>query len=268
VRDDGKQNVCGVLVDAIDYDGATERIVAAARAGRGFSGSALAVHGLIEATRDDELRYRINHLDLVTPDGQPVRWALNLLFRSRLKDRVYGPTLMLRVCAAAARAGLPIFLYGSRAEVLDPLARNLVTSFPGLEVAGAEASKFRQVGGEEKKEIVDRIRASGARIAFVGLGCPRQEVFAYEFRDELSMPVLAVGAAFDYHAGLMKEPPAVLQRLGLQWAWRLAAEPRRLWRRYLSTNPRYVALVAAQAMHLWSPDARTLRSPTHELGYA
>jgi exopolysaccharide biosynthesis WecB/TagA/CpsF family protein len=267
VRDDGKGNVCGVLVDRVDYEGATERIVAAAREQRPLAATALAVHGLIEATRDAELRHRVNHLDLVTPDGQPVRWALDLLHRARLRDRVYGPTLMLRVCDAAAHEGLPIFLYGSKADVLEPLVANLRARFDGIEIAGAEPSKFRTVDQEEKREIAARIRATGARIVFVGLGCPRQEVFAFEFRDELAVPVLAVGAAFDYHAGLLREPPAWVQRTGLQWAWRLAAEPRRLWRRYLSTNPRYVALVAAQAARLWKPDP-TAPAPTRELGYA
>ena len=265
--DGGKANVCGVLVDRVDYDGATARIVAAARDRRPFGATALAVHGLVEATRDPDLRHRVNSLDLVTPDGQPVRWALDLLHRARLPDRVYGPTLMQHVCAAAAGASLPIFLYGSRADVLEPLARNLTERFAGLEVAGAEPSKFRRVDGGEKQEIAARIRASGARIVFAGLGCPRQEVFAYEFRHDVGMPVLAVGAAFDYHAGLLREPPAAIQRAGLQWAWRLAAEPRRLWRRYLSTNPRYVAMVAAQASRLWRPDP-TAPPPARELGYA
>ena len=266
--DDGKRNVCGVLIDAVDYEGATARIVAAARDRRPLSATALAVHGLVEATRDDELRYRVNHVDLVTPDGQPVRWAQNLLHHAGLGDRVYGPTLMLHVCAEAAREGLPVYLYGSRAEVLDPLARNLRDRFPGLAVAGTEPSKFRTVDGDEKAAIAGRITASGARIVFVGLGCPRQEVFVYEYRDLLPMPAIAVGAAFDYHAGLMKEPPQWIQRAGLQWAWRLAAEPRRLWKRYLTTNPRYVAMVAAQALRLWSPDAASPRAPARDLGYA
>ena len=267
MRDAGKANVCGVLVDRVDYEGATARIVDAARQPRPFGATALAVHGLIEATRDPELRHRVNDLDLVTPDGQPVRWALNLLHRAGLDDRVYGPTLMLHVCEAAAAAGLPIFLYGSRPEVLEPLAVNLVARFPGLEVAGSEPSKFRTVDDDERRAIASRIRASGARIVFVGLGCPRQEVFAFELRDDLGVPSLAVGAAFDYHAGLLREPPAWVQRSGLQWAWRLAAEPGRLWRRYLSTNPRYVALVAAQATRLWKPDPEA-PAPTQSIGYA
>jgi exopolysaccharide biosynthesis WecB/TagA/CpsF family protein len=268
VRAEGKRNVCGVLVDAVDYEGATARIVDAARTGAPLAVTALAVHGLIEATGDAELRYRVNHLDLVTPDGQPVRWAINLLHRARLDDRVYGPNLMLQVCEAAAREHLPVYLYGSRDEVLAPLASNLCDRFPGLEVAGREPSKFGTVDAAGQQVIADRIRASGAKVVFVGLGCPRQEVFAYEYRDLLSMPVIAVGAAFDYHAGLLREPPKLVQRYGLQWAWRLAAEPRRLWRRYLSTNPRYVALVTAQLLRLWSPDPASAKRPSRLLGHA
>jgi exopolysaccharide biosynthesis WecB/TagA/CpsF family protein len=254
VRDDGKRNVAGVLVDVVDYEGATARIIAAASEGRPLAATALAVHGLVTAARDDALRSRVNALDMATPDGQPVRWALNLLHDAHLDDRVYGPSLMRTTCAAAESAGLPVFLYGSQQGVLDSLVANLRSRHPRLEIAGAEPSKFRPVGRAEKEEIAARVRDSGARIVFCGLGCPRQEVFAWEFREPIGLPILAVGAAFDYLAGLRREPPTIVQRTGLQWAWRLGAEPRRLWRRYLDTNTRYVALVAAQATGLWRPD--------------
>jgi exopolysaccharide biosynthesis WecB/TagA/CpsF family protein len=210
--------------------------------------SALAVHGVMTGVDDDEHRYRLNHLDLVTPDGQPVRWALNLLHGTGLPDRVYGPTLTLKVCEAAADRGLPVYFYGSRQDVLDKLEANLQARFPALKIAGREPSRFRTTTAEEQDEIAGRIVGSGARITFVGLGCPRQEVFAYEYRDALSMPVLAVGAAFDYHAGLVEEPPAWVQRWGLQWAARLAQDPRRLWRRYVLLNPRFIYGVVRQRL--------------------
>src|SRR5690348_3950394 len=140
-----KSNVLGVLVDAVDYSSATQQILKAARDRRGFAGTALAVHGIMTGVRDKHHRYRLNHFDLVTPDGQPVRWALNLLYRYGLHDRVYGPTLMLDVCAAAAREQLPVFLYGSRPDVLAPLVANLQRRYPALAIAGAEPSKFRRV---------------------------------------------------------------------------------------------------------------------------
>ncbi|MDQ4143021.1 MAG: WecB/TagA/CpsF family glycosyltransferase [Actinomycetota bacterium] len=267
VKDEGKRNVLGVLVDAVDYEAAVDKIVTAARAGAGFSVSALAVHGVMTGVGDPGQRYRLNHLDLVTPDGQPVRWALNLLHRTSLSDRVYGPTLTLEVCRAAAGEGLPVYFYGSREAVLERLEVRLRELFPDLIVAGRQPSLFRRTTGSERDRIVERIRASGARITFVGLGCPRQEVFAYEYRDALSMPVLAVGAAFDYLAGLLKEPPALMQRVGLQWLYRLLQDPRRLWRRYVLLNSAYLALLCLQALKLWRPDPVASQAPVGEILY-
>jgi exopolysaccharide biosynthesis WecB/TagA/CpsF family protein len=265
VIDLGKKNVLGVLVDAVDYEAASDRIISAAQDQRSYGVSALAVHGVMTGVKDPEQKYRLNNLDLVTPDGQPVKWALNWLYKTNLKDRVYGPNLTLRVCAAAAAAGLPVFFYGSRPEVLVPLARNLEDRFPGLKVAGTEPSKFRRVSSEEKGEIVARITSSGARITFVGLGCPRQEVFAFEFKDDLSMPVVAVGAAFDYHAGLVREPSPTIQRLGLQWLYRLLQDPRRLWKRYLLLGGSYLLRLVPQLTGTKIPDPQDTSIPSHQL---
>jgi N-acetylglucosaminyldiphosphoundecaprenol N-acetyl-beta-D-mannosaminyltransferase len=251
----GKHNVLGVLIDEVDYDTAVERIIAAAQGGRGFAVSALAVHGVMTGVQDDTHRARLNDFDLITPDGQPVRWALRLLHGVRLPDRVYGPTLTLRVLAAAEAANLPVYFYGSTPEVLEHLVANVQRGFPGLSIAGFEPSKFRTINTAEKDEIAARIRDSGAKILFVGLGCPRQEVFAYVFRDAVSMPILAVGAAFDYHAGLISEPPQWIQVAGLQWLYRLAENPRRLWRRYLLLNPAYLTLLTLQILGLWQPNS-------------
>lgn len=264
--DRGKRDLLGVLIDAVDYESATSRILDAAERGVPYGVSALAVHGVMEGVRDPELRYRLNRLDLVTPDGQAVRWALDRLHGTRLPDRCYGPTLTLWVCRAAAGAGLPVYLYGSRPEVLDALRANLTARVPGLVVAGQAPSAFGRVPPAELDAIAERIRVSGARLVLAGLGCPRQEVFAYEMRARVSMPVLAVGAAFEYHAGLRREPPAWVGRAGLQWLWRLAAEPHRLWRRYLTTNPAFVAGVTRQRLgRSRRPDER---APSAELGWA
>lgn len=267
MRPIGKRNLLGVLVDAVDYEHAVASVLTAAERRRGYSVTALAVHGVMTGVQDEAHRQRLNEFDLVTPDGQPVRWALNLLHKTGLKDRVYGPTLTLKVCAAAAENGVPIYLYGSRQDVLDNMTANLTERFPGLVIAGAEPSKFRQTTAVEKLEIAERIRASGARITFVGLGCPRQEVFAYEYRDVLSMPVIAVGAAFDYHAGFVSEPSDWIQRAGLQWLYRLIQNPRRLWRRYLLLNPAYVTLVFLQLVGLRRPEPGQLEQPIPEVRY-
>lgn len=261
----GKGNVLGVLVDVTDYTRTVDTIVRAAKDGRPLGVSALAVHGVMTGVGDPSHRFRLNHLDVVVPDGQPVRWALNHLHAAGLDDRVAGPELMLQVCEAAADLGLPVFLYGSGELTLDRLCRRLQNRFPSLEIAGAEPSKFRRTTAEEKDEIVDRIRSSGAKLVFVGLGCPRQEVFAYEYREALGMPVIAVGAAFSYHAGELRRPREWVQRNGLEWLHRLMLEPRRLWRRYVVLNPLYLILLAAQAVGLWRPRTDNARPPATEL---
>jgi N-acetylglucosaminyldiphosphoundecaprenol N-acetyl-beta-D-mannosaminyltransferase len=258
VIDLGKRDLLGVLVDAVDYEAAVDRIVSAAMERRSYAASALAVHGVMTGVDDDEHRHRLNHLDLITPDGQPVRWALNLLHRTKLPDRVYGPKLTLEICESAAQRGLPVFFYGSRPDVLSSLTETLQCRFPDLIVAGTEASKFRTTTLREKADIAKRIRDSGARIAFVGLGCPRQEVFVFEYREDLPMPLVAVGAAFEYHAGLLDEAPPWMQRWGLQWIHRLGQDPKRLWRRYLMLNPRYLAGVTRAAIR---PSSRPI--PDH-----
>jgi len=179
-----------------------------------------------------------------------VRWALNWLHKIALPDRVYGPTLMLKVCDRAAQAGLPIYLYGSQSTVLAALQTNLQTRFPQLLVAGYQPSKFRQVSEQEQAEIAEGIRASGAAIVFVGLGCPRQEVWVYENRDLIGVPCLAVGAAFDFHAGLLPQAPAWMQKRGLEWLFRMVQEPSRLWKRYVFLNPAYLVLLLLQVLKL------------------
>lgn len=265
--DHGKRNVLGVLINAVDYEAAQDRVLQAARDGRPYGVSALAVHGVMTGVADDIHRHRLNALDLVTADGQPVRWALNWLHGTNLTERVYGPELTLRLCAAAAEEGLPVFFYGSTPEVLEALQAGLSQRFPALKIAGTEPSRFRRISPDESEDVARRIRESGARMTFVGLGCPRQEVFAYELREALQMPVLAVGAAFDYHAGLVDEPPGWMQDRGLQWAYRLLQDPKRLWRRYVLLNPQYIARLVAQKLGLWKPDPRRTEEPSEVVRY-
>jgi N-acetylglucosaminyldiphosphoundecaprenol N-acetyl-beta-D-mannosaminyltransferase len=253
VIDHGKRNVLGVLVDVVDYEAAAGTVLAAAREHRPLALTALAVHGVMTGVQDRAHGARLNAFDVVTPDGQPVRWALNLLYRADLADRVYGPTLTLRVLEGCAAEGLPVYLYGSTQDTLDRLVSALTGRFPALKVAGAEPSKFRAARPGEPAEIAARIRQAGARVVLVGLGCPRQEVFAYAMRPLLDAPLLAVGAAFDYHAGQLRKPPAWMQRRGLEWLWRLGLEPGRLWKRYLLLNPAYLARLAGQKTGLWRP---------------
>lgn len=264
--DRGKKSVLGVDVSVIDYEAAVARIMAAASEGKGLSVSALAVHGVMTGALDTTHKYRLNRLDIVAPDGQPVRWALRLLHGEKLADRVYGPALTRHICATAAARGLPIYLFGSRQDVLEAWRARLSKELPQLVVAGYEASRFRQLTDTEADELNARIKASGARVVFVGLGCPRQEVFVFEHAKALQMPVLAVGAAFNFEAG-MKEAPDWMQRAGLEWLFRLALEPRRLWRRYLLLNPLYCMLIAAQKLGLLSQWFAREQAPARPLKF-
>ena len=263
----GKKNVLGVRVDAVDYDGAVERIAAAAKDGRPLGVSALAVHGVMTGVLDKEHRHRLNSLELVCPDGQPVRWALNRLHKAELTDRVYGPNLTLKTCERAAADGLPVYLFGATAEILAAFETNLCEKYPGLQIAGRRASAFRTLTPVERDDLVAEIKASGAKITLVGIGCPRQEVWAYEMKDALSMPVLAVGAAFAFHAGLLDQAPSWMQDRGLEWFYRLTKEPTRLWRRYLYLNPLYATLAAAQWLRLWRPKTDDTTPPAGQVLY-
>ena len=242
----GKQNILGVGVSAVDYEAATEMITQAAIDRRPFAVSALAVHGVMTGALDAVHRHRLNRLDLVVPDGQPIRWAMKWLHEVALSDRVYGPELTLRVCERAEIEGLSVYLYGSQSDVLDKLKVNLHIKFPGLKIAGSQPSRFRQVTAEEQAEIAADIRSSGASIVLVGLGCPRQETWVFEYRELLSMPLLAVGAAFDFHAGTVSQAPAWFQHNGFEWLYRFSQEPRRLWKRYTVLNMQYIFLIAMQ----------------------
>jgi len=246
--DKGKMNVAGILIDAVDYETAVARVVKAAYEGLPFAVSALAVHGTMTGATDSEHRYRLNSFDLLVPDGQPVRWALNLLHRAMLPDRVYGPELTLRLLAAAAERQLPVYFYGTTAEVLDRLRTSLHERFPGIRIAGMEPSKFRRLTIDEWIDLAGRVKDSGAQILFAGLGCPRQEVFAFELRPHLSMPIVAVGAAFPFIAGTLRQAPPWMQKRGLEWLFRLTREPRRLFRRYAVTNTQYTLRVLCQAL--------------------
>jgi len=194
------------------------------------------------ASREDPgLRAAVLGADFTVPDGQPLVWALMALGH-RLPDRVYGPELMDRACARAARTGQRMYLYGGRSQgALVELARMLRLRHPGLQIVGGHAPPFRPQTEAEDARVADEINRSGADVVWVGIGVPKQEKWMARMRDRLDAPVLVgVGAAFDFHAGLVPQAPDALQRLGLEWAFRLVQEPRRLWRRYLRYNPRFV----------------------------
>jgi N-acetylglucosaminyldiphosphoundecaprenol N-acetyl-beta-D-mannosaminyltransferase len=189
---------------------------------------------------------------LVVPDGQPLVWALRALGHDRIRSRVYGPDLMLACCERLGPSGTRMYLYGGRSEgALVSLALELRKRFPGIQIVGASSpphvgeepgAPFRELSEDEKRRTVEEIDASGAEVVWVGTGQPHQELWMARMSPLLAAPMLiGVGAAFDFHARLVPQAPAWIGRHGLEWAYRLAREPRRLWRRYLRYNPRFVA---------------------------
>ncbi len=201
-----------------------------------------------EAAGDADFRKRMNDFDLVAPDGQPVRWAMNYFHEAGLTDRVYGPELTRRLCQAAAEKSVSIYLFGSTPAVIDKLCENLRGMFPKLIIAGAESPPFRALTPEEDAAVVKRINDSGAGLLFIGIGAPKQENFAHAHRHSIKAVQLCVGAAFDFHADVKETAPAWMQKRGLEWLYRLVKEPQRLWKRYLVTNSHYLALFAKHAV--------------------
>ncbi|MCM2375147.1 WecB/TagA/CpsF family glycosyltransferase [Aporhodopirellula aestuarii] len=195
-----------------------------------------AVHAITTISGEECLRKQANDFAMITPDGQPVRWALNLLYKAKLKERVYGPELMQRVIKSAVENDLPIYLYGGTPDSLQQLETNLLANHPGLKIAGSESPPFRPLSEQEMIETAERINSSESRIVFIGLGCPKQDKFAAAQAHRIQAVQVCVGAAFDFHAGIKPMAPEWMQRYGLEWLFRLKCEPHRLWKRYLVTN--------------------------------
>ena len=237
--------VLGVRFDARSTAEAADEIVGWAEAGEARYACFSNAHGVIEAQDDPAFADVLNGADLNLPDGMSIVRALRALGLDQ-GDRAYGPDVTGAVAALAAVRGVPVAFYGSTDDVLDRLRERMPQAIPGLEIVEAISPPFRPLTDEEDEAFVQRLRASGARIVFVGLGCPRQERWCAEHADRIGAVCLAVGAAFDFHAGTLRQAPPALQRMGLEWAFRLVMEPRRLWRRYARVVPRFLVGFARQ----------------------
>lgn len=246
LTDPAFHHVLGMRVDATSYADATSRVLAWAREGRSAYVCAANVHMVMEGHDDPAFRAVVNAADLVTPDGMPLVWSLRA--RGAAQARVYGPDLMLHVCEAAAREGIAVGLYGGEPGVMEQLRDTLPRRFAGLRIAYAYAPPFRDLSPAEDDAVVRDIEASGTCILFVALGCPKQERWMAAHRGRVHAAMLGVGAAFAFHAGRVRQAPAVLQRAGLEWLFRVAVEPRRLWKRALRHNPRFAVLAARELL--------------------
>lgn len=240
--------VLGVSVSMVSLDQATNMIVDWADKGRPSTVAVTGVHGVMEAQDDPSFRQILNEASLCVPDGVPLVWC-GRAAGYRGISRVFGPDLMLRVSDALARREGSAFYYGGNEGIADELAATLARRFPGLRTAGTFCPPFRDLTEAEEAEIVARINASGADVVWVGLSTPKQERWMAAFRDRLRTPVLiGVGAAFDYNTGRIQRAPAWMQAAGLEWFFRLVQEPRRLWRRYMRNNPRFIWLLARERL--------------------
>jgi N-acetylglucosaminyldiphosphoundecaprenol N-acetyl-beta-D-mannosaminyltransferase len=240
----GSRWLLGVRVDVADYLEAIETILAMAESGGGMTCVAN-VHMVMEAWDAPAFRALVNDAELVTSDGMPLVWSLRALGAGSA-TRVYGPTLMPLLCEEAARHGVPVGFYGGRPPVMAELTQRLAARCPGLAIAFTHCPPHSEAPPAFDERIVSAIEESGARVLFVGLGCPKQERWMAAYREHLSCAQVGVGAAFDFVAGAKAQAPAWLQRAGLEWLFRLACEPRRLGRRYLRNNPRFALRIALQ----------------------
>ncbi|MFN3524857.1 MAG: WecB/TagA/CpsF family glycosyltransferase [Paracoccus sp. (in: a-proteobacteria)] len=235
-------NVLGLRVAALTRADAARRILDAVRGNRPGYVCVSGVHGVIESQADASLAFIHNDATLMVPDGMPLVWAL----RSGgfpWAERIYGPDLMLDVFDESQGTGIGHFLYGTTPAVLDRLQARLRRRFPDARIVGSYAPPFRPLCAAEEDRIARLIDASGAGIVWVGLSTPKQERWMAAMRDQLQAPMLiGVGAAFDFHAGDKRQAPVAMQRAGLEWLYRLATEPRRLWRRYGRIVPAYLHL--------------------------
>ncbi len=241
--------VCGIPLGLTDYE-ATLDWIDDRVAHRGSEYVCVCnVHAVMASAEDQDLRAALLGSSLNVPDGQPLVWALSALGHS-LESRVYGPELMARSCARAAQSGQRLYLYGGRNQgALVQLALNLRQRFPGVRIVGGFSPPHRPLTDEERTAVIEEINGSHADVVWAGIGVPKQEKWMAQMRPHLRAPVLiGVGAAFDFHAGLVAQAPPWMQEHGLEWAYRLTREPRRLWRRYLRYNPRFVSAFARQLL--------------------
>lgn len=227
---------CGVRVDVLDMEDTVRRLVDRAEAHVGRAVHLCNAYTLSLAFRDQAFNAVLNRGDLNLPDGMPLVWAARRAGFHELRRRIYGPDLMIGVVRAGRSGGVRHYLYGSTPEVVGSLTVRLGEIAPGVDIVGAESPPFRALSPSEEQQFVGRIRAARPDIVWIGLGTPSQDRFVDSFRDRCGATLVAVGAAFDFLAGTKRQAPSWVQDRGLEWLFRLATEPRRLWRRYLIGN--------------------------------
>lgn len=236
-------DIFGVDFAVTDYKSATKSIIFHAKENIPFSAFALPVHGVIVSRTDENFKKATQSANLIVPDGQPVKWAMNFFHKTALTDRVYGPKLTSRVLGRANQLNMRVFLYGgSTNQVLDGFITHIRTKYPKIIICG----KYREDKFGVETITVDMLRKASPQIVLVGLGCPKQEKWIARTINEIDAVFMGVGAAFSLLSGNKKTAPKWMQNTGLEWFYRLLNEPRRLWYRYAFTNSYFVVLVISK----------------------
>jgi N-acetylglucosaminyldiphosphoundecaprenol N-acetyl-beta-D-mannosaminyltransferase len=242
-----KVNIFGIEYAVTNYHQASTLILEKALARCAFSVFALPVHGVVETRRDEVFMQATLAADLVVPDGQPIRWAMNYFYHTRLAERVYGPRLMNEVLSKANDHDVRVFIYGgSTQQVLDGFRSYVSKNFPNILIVG---SYREEIFGEETLGL-DRLRDVKPDLVLVGLGCPTQEKWIAATQPKVDTVFMGVGAAFSFYSGVTRMAPAWMQDRGLEWLYRLYKEPRRLWWRYLYYNSYFLVLVIKKLVRL------------------
>lgn len=235
------------FIHALSWEETLARITVWARARESRYVCICNVHSVVTATRDKEFKQVLRHADMTTPDGMPIAWMLRKLGFAG-QQRINGPDLMWKYCAQAARTGDSVYFYGGSYEALRQMSMKLRAAFPDLQIGGVYAPPFRAVGEVEDDKVIAAINESGAGVVFVGLGCPKQEIWMATHHNRIHAVMIGVGAAFDYHAGTVQRAPLWMQRNGLEWSYRLLSDPRRLWKRYFVTNTLFIIRASLQLL--------------------
>jgi exopolysaccharide biosynthesis WecB/TagA/CpsF family protein len=241
-----RRPVVGVPIDLLDRSGVSRQLVAWAKARESRYMCFVNVHSAVHATLDERHRLVLLRADLAAPDGAPIAWTLRVKGH-RAQQRVDGPGMMWRLCADAEAEGVRIGLYGSTPETLEALRAELSSAFPKLAISYAHSPPFRELTEAEDQQVCDAVAAASVGLLFVGLGCPKQEYWMARHRGRIPAVMLGVGAAFEFHAGTVSRAPHWMREHGLEWLYRLASQPRRLWRRYLFSNSLFLAKLAREA---------------------
>ena len=237
--------VISTFIHHTSYQDACDRITEWVKSNTSCYIVAANVHVVMMSYWQRGYREILNRAALVTPDGMPLVWAMRLLGIKR-QTRVYGPDLMLAWCDRAASLEIPIYLYGGSVGTLEKLQTNLKQQFPDLLIAGVHSPPFRPLTAIEEAEDIERIHQSGAKVVFVGLGCPKQEQWMARQHGKLQAVMVGVGAAFSFHSGEVSQAPRWVMKMGFEWLYRFSREPKRLWRRYMINNPIFVWLFVWQ----------------------